>query len=125
MNTVQWVVIDGVVKKNPSKEEIENATEATYIYGGQEDIVIQTWWVDYEHTKFIDFAYHISTIESLNPQISPSFNPKYDIRKAHFARHGIKETPQHLKSVTIPQSQITDEGIISLGGWRNLSSYLY
>lgn len=125
MKSVRWVVIDGIVKKNPSKEEIETAKEVTYIYGGQEDIVIQTWWVDYEHTKCIDFAYHINMIESLNPRIFPSFNPKYDIRKEHFERFGIKNTPQHLKSVIIPQSQITDDGIISLGGWRNLSSYLY
>lgn len=125
MNNVQWVFIDGEVKKNPSKEEIENAQEVTYIYGGEEDVVIQTWWVDYEHTKCVDFAYIISIIESMNTKVSPSCNPKYVLRKAYFERFGIKNTPQHLKSVTIPQSQITDDGIISLGGWRSLSSYLY
>ena len=122
---MQWVVIDNKLVKNPTKEQLINGKDITYIYGGNEDIVIQTWWVDDEHTSCIDFAYCLSMIEAMDANASPSYNPKYDLRKKEFENHGIMFTPQDLKSITIPKSMITEDGIVNLGGYRRLNSFLY
>lgn len=121
---MQWVVIDDKLVKNPTKEQLAR-TDVTYIYSGDEDIVIQTWWVNDEHTSCIDFAYCLSMIEAMDANISPSHNPKYDLRKMFFKNNGITWTPQDLKSITIPKSMITKDGIVNLGGYRRLNSFLY
>ncbi len=121
---MQWVVIDNKLVKNPTKEQLAR-TDVTYIYGGVEDIVIQTWWVNKEHTLCVDFAYSLSMIETMNINASPSKNPKYDLRKMVFKNKGITWTPQDLKSITIPKSMITEDGIVNLGGYRRLNSFLY
>lgn len=120
---MQWVVIDNKLVKNPTKEQLAR-TDITHIYGGDEDIVIQTWWVNNEHTLCIDFAYSLSMIEAMDINASPSHNPKYDLRKKVFENHGIMFTPQDLKSITIPKSMITEDGIVNLGGYRRLNSFL-
>lgn len=123
---MKWAIIDDRLIKDPTEEQIKES-EINYIpiYGGPEEIVIQSWWLDEEHTKAIDFAYSLVQLESTKLVCGGEWiNPKWKLREEHFKKHGVYCMPQELRSITIPKSQITEEGIISLSGWRNLDSFL-
>ena len=126
---MKWAIIDDKLIKNPTEEQIKDS-KINYIpiYGGPEETVIQSWWLDENHTKAIDFAYSLAMLESM-PLICTGewINPKWKLREEHFRRHGVYATdclPQELRSITIPKSQITEDGITNLGGWRTLYSFL-
>ena len=126
---MKFAIIDDKLIKDPSEEQIkESKINYIPIYGGPENIVTQSWWLDEKHTKAIDFSYSLPMLESM-PLIGDEewINPKWKLRKDHFRRHGVYATnhlPQELRSITIPKSQITEDGIMNLGGWRTLHSFL-
>ena len=65
--TTNWVLVKGVLKKNPSKKYLSklDKREVTYLYKGSiEGVIIETWWVDLERELLIDFAYDVYEIDS-------------------------------------------------------------
>lgn len=116
MKEIQWVVIDNILYKNPTKKELKNAENYTYIYLSlDDDIVIETWWVDELKNSCIDFAYSITQMKSDFKSCEENFyNPKYYSRIKHFERYGLPHTPHQLKSICIPKQFITKKGIIDL-----------
>lgn len=126
---MEWAIIDDKLVKNPTKIQImKSKINYIPIHEGEENIVTQSWWLDEKHTRVINFTYSLPMLESM-PLIADGewINPKWKLRADHFRKYGVYDThhlPQELRSITIPKSQITEEGIIDLGGWRNLHSFL-
>ena len=120
----QWVVIGDYLRLNPTKEDLKHARakdeEIIFIYEGtDDDIVIESWWVDKEKSLAIDFAYSLLEIENMVICEANYFNPKYWLREQHFKSNNIKNTPQYMRSITIPKRFIKDNGIV------NLKRFLY
>lgn len=108
----QFVLIDNILKKNPTKQDLMGKKEVTYIYPGMEDIVTQQW--ELGDNKVINYSFSISEMESRIPCEANNYNPKYHDRKLFFKRNGIDFTPQHIRSLYIPTSKIHENGIEGL-----------
>lgn len=103
MYDVKYALIDNVLIENPTPEQLKKE-DVTIIVGGEENIVIQQWYIDSTKQEVIDFAF--STSELLSFRIF--------FRKKYFIRNGIKHTPQYMRKITIPKSCIFDDGIKGL-----------
>ena len=114
LNKKQWVVIDGVLECNPSKEQIKNSKyECCYIYPGEDDdTVIQSWRNN--DGSVINYSYSLSLTKSMICCEDNYYNPKYYDRKRHYERHKIRCGRDRLRWLVIPKRFILNKGIINL-----------
>ena len=80
-----WNMWNGVVEFHKNKDN------CPIVKSINDDIVVESWWVDNSHESIIDFAY--------------SRNLPYD-RDLHFSRHNVH--PQELRMLIIPKSEYED-----------------
>lgn len=104
----RWYIIDGLVVKNPTKEQFEGLEKHKIIElrkGKLEDVIIETWWVSpLETNQAIDFAYQTSLLE-----VSPFLLRK--MRDNYFAEHGVLDKVHFDKCYTLPPSYFTDSTV--------------
>lgn len=95
-----WAIVDGVLKKNLSKEEIDKIPKGKYIkikQGRIKGMIFESWWTDLEKETAIDFSYMTFRTDIMNA------------RQEFFKMHGIK--PICLKSYILPPENFTEEGV--------------
>lgn len=95
----KWYNLNGLLRKNPSKEDINKlpVNQVIFYAKGINGIVREQWWVDIDRKTVLDFAY------SVNEK-----NVGY-LRDLHFKSYDIK--PSFIRGYFLPPSWINNKGV--------------